>query len=340
MNEEKKEIYRAVFPSGQQKAFFDSLKLDRPTRHQLAASPDVHERTIRDWVRGKFRPPWWALEAICRSLGVEVPAQAEVVPETTLKSIAGKAGGYACFRKYGSLGTPQGRRKGGRVSQQRRRENPEKYSQCWVTRKKIARPERSAELAEFIGIVLGDGGITDYQVTVSLGTETDAEYADFVGELAARLFGIKFGREFRKESKAVNIVLSSVNLVEFLQDQGLKIGNKVAQQVDVPMWVYDNPEYARSCLRGLMDTDGCVFHHRYQVNGKWYEYVKMGFTNHSRPLLAAVEKMLRMFGFHPRHDGVKHIWLDRQSDVHGYFRFVGTRNPKHLRRYQGQVDSS
>lgn len=149
---------------------------------------------------------------------------------------------------------------------------------------KIVLPKRPSELAEFIGIVLGDGSISVYQVILSFGTEADSEYADFVGEFAARIFGISFGRVYRKESKTVNIVLSSVALVEFLQNQGLRIGNKITQQVDLPAWIYDHPEHARACLRGLMDTDGRVFHHRYQVNGKWYQYVNMGFTNHFHPL--------------------------------------------------------
>ena len=41
---------------------------------------------------------------------------------------------------------------------------------------------------------------------------------------------------------------------------------------------------------GLMDTDGGVYLHKYKVNGKPYQYIKMCYTSHSKPLLYAVEK--------------------------------------------------
>jgi len=34
-----------------------------------------------------------------------------------------------------------------------------------------------------------------------------------------------------------------------------------------------------------MDTDGCVFTHRYKSKGKWYSYKKLYFTSLSKPLL-------------------------------------------------------
>jgi len=67
-------------------------------------------------------------------------------------------------------------------------------------------------------------------------------------------------------TNVVRILLSRVELVRHLHNLGLKIGNKVKQLLDIPDWIKVNPEYSKVCLRGLIDTDGCVFRHNYKVN--------------------------------------------------------------------------
>jgi hypothetical protein len=87
-------------------------------------------------------------------------------------------------RRYFKLGTIESRIKGGKMSQQCRRENPEKYRQlgCNV-KKEFITPAYSAEFAEVIGIILGDGAISNYQVRISLDQHRDKEYADFVTDI-------------------------------------------------------------------------------------------------------------------------------------------------------------
>lgn len=36
-------------------------------------------------------------------------------------------------------------------------------------------------------------------------------------------------------------------------------GSKVDQQVCAPGWIKENREYATHCLRGLLETDGCIY---------------------------------------------------------------------------------
>jgi len=101
-------------------------------------------------------------------------------------------------------------------------------------RKNINKPDLSEELAEFVGIVLGDGSITKYQLTITL-NQNEEQYISFVGNLTEKLFSIKPKIIHRKDQSVKNIVISSKNLVEFLiDDLGLKNGNKVKQNVDIP----------------------------------------------------------------------------------------------------------
>jgi len=201
-------------------------------------------------------------------------------------------------------------------------------------RKEIAYPNRSAKLAEFIGIMLGDGGITRKQISITLHSKDDREYFQFIYNLIERLFQVKPGVYQNKSYKAIRLQVSRMNLVDFLVKLGLKRGNKVKQGADIPKWIKKERELKIACLRGLIDTDGSVFTHRYRVNGKLYAYKKMCFANHARPLLKSVERILSELGFTPKIRSEKEeLYLYNEEEVKRYFEEIGTHNPKHLRRF-------
>src|SRR3989338_5867930 len=201
-----------------------------------------------------------------------------------------RLGGIKRNQLYGNPGTAQGRSHGGRASIKFFQTNSD-YAKTvgFDLKKEINCPARSVELAECIGIILGDGGIRNgRQLTISFNHETDSEYAVYVANLIKRLFSIAYFISKHRSCKGSDIVVGGVRLVEFLKQQGIREGNKVENQVDVPSWIRKRPKYRLACLRGLMDTDGGLYRHRYRVNGKAYEYLKLCFTNHSLPLLRFV----------------------------------------------------
>ena len=87
-------------------------------------------------------------------------------------------------------------------------------------------------------------------------------------------------------------------------------------------------------MRGLIDTDGCVFTHRYKVNGKWYNYRKLSFKSHSKSLCQSVVNILEENGLNPRLAQKRDVRLDSIEDVQKYFRLIGFNNPKNLKRYK------
>src|SRR3989344_3154088 len=88
----------------------------------------------------------------------------------------GRKGGLSRMRLYGNPGTKLGRSLGGQKSLQTHRLNG---ASPFVVRK-ILIPSFSSDLAEFIGIVLGDGGITSRQVVITLHKDDDRDYAEYV----------------------------------------------------------------------------------------------------------------------------------------------------------------
>ncbi len=115
-----------------------------------------------------------------------------------------RLGAQKRYEIHGELGTFEGRRKGGIRAQRLFRENPQLAKECGVNiRKQIVRPAFSKSLAEFIGIMLGDGGMSDYQITVTVNRETDKDYAVYIRALIKRLFSVRTAILMRKDDAAV-----------------------------------------------------------------------------------------------------------------------------------------
>lgn len=201
--------------------------------------------------------------------------------------------------------------------------------------KSFVRPEPSVELAEFCGILLGDGGITPNQVRVTLNRIDEPEYVRYVTDLMEKLFCVAARVYPSCADASCDICLSRVGVVRLLtQELGLMIGNKVRQQVRVPYWIADRPDFADACVRGLFDTDGTVITHRYRSKGKLYSYKKLAYTSCSMPLIEFVSTVLAAHSMRPRiASHGKDVRLDSRADVARYFKVIGTHNAKHLNRY-------
>jgi hypothetical protein len=324
---------RVVFEKGQQQAYLTAVKEALGGRWEtLAKRCGVHPRTIRDWHREKYLMNNEAVILLQENSGVTCPVILDLRYEYWSTSKAGRVGARRRQERYGNPGTAEGRRRGGFTSYEQFRLSS--VPTGFQLRREILKPMHSPQLAEFVGIVLGDGGIASRQVTITLNAVTDKLYADFVVREIGLLFGLTPSRYTRKN--ACIIVVSSVELVEFLLGEGLVKGDKVEHQVALPAWILEDPCYMKACLRGLVDTDGSVYLSNHMIKGTRYHHACMCFRNYSNPLVESVHRILAGLGYHPTR-GRNRVYLYRQRDIQRYFNDVGTHNPKHLKRYQAMA---
>lgn len=326
---------RAFFPKGEQLKFLSNAQ-DRLSfnNKEMAEFVSKNERTLADWKRERFSLPIDVTRLISKKSGVAIPHGLIIKGAYWYASAGASLGGRAVYKKYGHIG--------GNEEDRKRKWNiwwdaKGKFEKRSImnTAKSIKKPIFSAVLAEFVGIILGDGGISKRQVVVTLHRYDDKEYSEYVRQVIKKLFCVVPGVYRNKKSLADNIVISRIELVQFLVDKlGLKIGSKVRQQVDVPVWIKDKKPYSVACLRGLVDTDGCIIKHRYVVKRKKYCYKKLSFTNASLPLLQFVFETLVRLGMSPRATkNGEEVRLESQYDMERYFRVVGSNNQKHLNRW-------
>ncbi len=320
---------RIIFPSRDgQIAFILAVKNFRKLNlTALAREWKIGARTASSWASAKKHMPYDLALSISKSSGIELPKGIRRQTWKDHARDAGIRGAKMNLLKNGRIGgDPQNRK--------------DKWMRWWNTKgqfkkipileqKEIRFPERNAELAEFIGIMLGDGGMAEYHVVISL-HKKEFSYSQFISKLIKKLFEVDPKIYLRKDCEGMDIVIQRKKLVGFLNDMGLPIGDKIRQGADIPVWIMENQKFQKACIRGLVDTDGCFFTHTYISNMKKYSYPKIDFTSVSKPLLLSAYKILINLGFSVRIcRNEKAIRIESQKDVSRYLKIIGTHNSRY-----------
>lgn len=178
-------------------------------------------------------------------------------------------------------------------------------------------------LAEFFGIMLGDGCLTPTQVTITLGNK-EIDYVNYISGLIIKLFNIT-PKIYRRPKGYYVIYFGSVKVVRWLQSNGL-VFNKVKEQVKPPDWIFEKNYRMEGFLKGFFDTDGSVYKLRFGV--------QLAFTNRSLPLLRGVKYALDKLKYFPSKVCGFKVYLTKRKYVLKYLRRIGSANIKHRQRFE------
>ncbi|KKR78236.1 MAG: hypothetical protein UU24_C0040G0007, partial [Candidatus Nomurabacteria bacterium GW2011_GWA2_40_9] len=220
---------------GLQRIFIlESKKLLNVTWIEFAKKLKVNQRTLTDWAKERFHMSVPAMFTVVKLTKLPTPKNHTIVKWNDYLKMISKSGGRARFAKYGRVSIAEDLRK-------------EKWRQWWESTGryqkpalgfqvlvKIKKPKKSKLLAEFVGIMLGDGGVNKYHTSVTLSSK-EKLYILYVSKMIKSLFGVTPKIYELKDAKAVRIVVNRKQLVDFCQDIGLVVGDKVRQQVAVPI---------------------------------------------------------------------------------------------------------
>lgn len=297
---------------------------------ELAKMLNLNERTVRDWACNKKHMSYDSAVYLSKRSDIALDKNIKILSWKEHTKKAGRLGGISNININGRVGGNETYRK---AKWKKWWEEEGQYIKNSITHSfNISLPEMSVDLAEFVGIILGDGGITTYSVTVTL-SSNEIKYISHVKNLFYKLFRIRVKVYFRKRAKAVDIVAQRKQLVDFCLELGLVKGNKIRQKIDIPDWIKKDESFARACVRGLIDTDGCFFTHRFVVNGKKYSYMKMAFTSASMSLVLSVVEILDNMGINIRiSKNHKDVRIESIQSLRRYVKEVGSNNHKHLQK--------
>lgn len=149
---------------------------------------------------------------------------------------------------------------------------------------------KEEDMAEFIGIMLGDGSFYGNTVRIAF-DKRNINYIKHVEDLFYKIFKIELKKYVVSTTNQAYLYRCNKNVAYILQNLGLKRGNKIKNQVGIPGWIKQNKKFSRRCIRGLIDTDGCI----YTCKRERQTYIK--FTNHSLQLLNDFKEINNNLGY-------------------------------------------
>lgn len=168
--------------------------------------------------------------------------------------------------------------------------------------------EKNGDLAELIGVILGDGTITKFPRTEALrivGTWSNQGFIRRYAELVEKVFKKMPHVAKRTYSNAGNITIYQKNIGRRLC---IPVGAKGNITKVLPKWIADEEVYIIRYLRGLYEAEGS-----YCVHEPTYTH-KFLFSNANLALLRVVYILVRKLGFHP-HVSYRKVQVSRKAEV-------------------------
>lgn len=150
---------------------------------------------------------------------------------------------------------------------------------------------KNGDLAELIGIILGDGHIHKHDRCDSLRIVGDSKKMDFVthsARLVEAVFRKKPNVAKRKSSNGVNVTFYEKNIATRLN---VPSGARAKYEFQLPVWIERNKNNKIRFLRGLYEAEGTLCHSLATYTHKFI------FTNMNEHLINLVARLVRGLGF-------------------------------------------
>lgn len=308
------------------KEWFTSVRANGfSTSQKIATHLNVSTRTLTDWQRAKFGIPQYQF----RRLEKIAPYRYEdilVRDDLELKKISARLGGIARSKK-GPLGSIESRRKGGYASLATHR-----LRKTGLFMLKECNPyPHTKSVAELTGIIIGDGHLSPGQLEITLDAR-ERPYAEYVQKLLQAITKYKPILRNRTDT-VIAIYLSGKEIIRQFHLLGIEYGNKTKKQNYIPGWILEREEFSKAFIKGIFDTDGCLYIDRHKIGTKIYRHWGISQASNNQIFLEEVGKLLIKLGFHPTTSTKHRIILRRQEEVHLFMDVIRPENAKHVKSY-------
>lgn len=212
--------------------------------------------------------------------------------------------------------------------------------------------ELTEKHAELVGLHYGDGSLIRRKETNKLRFQlrgdaiTDkAHYDTFIIPLCNELIGFPLlGRKVRtvrdRKRNCFGVSIESPQMNDFFRVLGVQVGRK--EELSIPDWIKENQEFSKAFVRGLFDTDGCIY---YRVNNTAKTYLnKVGFIEISSTsknliedssILLSILNIKNYVRLYKKTNGEKDCYKlnVHRPHVKEFMEIIGSNNPKHLTKY-------
>ncbi|MBT4376033.1 hypothetical protein HOD29_01520 [archaeon] len=199
-------------------------------------------------------------------------------------------------------------------------------------------------IAEFIGIMLGDGNLGIYKsivkgkikkqhrIRISLDSRNE-RYTDYVSKLLEEIFDQKPKRYYKKKENAVDLGLfRKGHYFRVIEEFGLSNSPKW-NRMEIPKRYFKEKFYP-PILKGLFDTDGCLS--LFNNNGVIYPRIEIKIC--PSPAQNQFIKIVKNLGFRFTVQDIGkekiRIRISGMKELEKWFEIVGSSNPTHIEKYK------
>lgn len=196
-------------------------------------------------------------------------------------------------------------------------------------KEKRAKIKMTESLAEFIGVYLGDGTLTNNFIRISGDKRYDLPYFRYLQTLLED-FGIVGRIKLNVKTNNAEIYFCSTALCRYFSEN-LKIrpGDKIKNRSKIPLKILKNPILKHACLRGLVDADGSMC--RRGTNGKQF---CLAFTSHNFVLFNQVYKLFDDLGINVSvNSSNTEMSTNSWQNICQYVEACGSSNLRHIVRF-------
>lgn len=192
---------------------------------------------------------------------------------------------------------------------------------------KALKLDYSEELAELIGVILGDGSLgKDGCVNIALDFKKDINH--FNRRVIPLMENFTNNKVYKHQR---SFVFNDISFMRFLENNcKIKPGKKTENGWKIPDWCFRKEKYLKAVLRGIFDSDGCFFYDEKVVlmfgrfSDKCFELAES--------IKLAFDRLQIKTNLSYAHDRYK-IETNRVEEVLKFFIYVGSSNLKHITRF-------
>lgn len=194
--------------------------------------------------------------------------------------------------------------------------------------------------AELIGMHVGDGTLyktnSNSIVWELRGDIRERDYYEYVKDLIKDTLSVEVKPKYRGPN-SYGIQTTNKIITSFFLNNGFKPGNKT-YTVSIPEHIKNsNKKIQLSFIRGLFDTDGCVWFDKNKTQYSYYPRIEFGLA--SKPLIDDLFLLFNKLGFkghrweNKRDDGIAfRICLGGFANLDKWIKKVNPANNKHINR--------
>lgn len=322
---------------GLRKEFFDEIKNSLGTSWKnLAKEIKVSRNSLERYKKEKYKI---RKDVFYRLLNYLSPARKEVflreikiIDSVSWLSEGGKKAYKINFEKF-----KEGRKKGLLAIKNNERIRSKKIKEV------IINFELTKDLCEVIGAFIGDGFFNCYknklyQIEFAGDSRSDLNYykEKIIPTLKLFIPNLKPHIYFVKNKNSIRIVFYSKELFYFLKDGFGFVPGRKTFTVVIPKIILDsrNNHFINSTIRGIFDTDGCIFFDRRKIYTKPYPRICLQISSKLLivQLIDYLSKDFKIRSGKVNNRDIHFMEIYGHSQFKKWMSIIGFSNPRHLDR--------